>query len=144
MNNEYKPGFKGWLFSMFLAAGFGSLGAEGVKYLVLEWSKKDTQLELRDMQCQKNNIYVCNYYFENVGDKTAYITKAVIAGNEHSTFFTNAPIEVFSADIDNPVKRAHVAISEPGKMLMVGLSIKEGQEKGKTCFFNGDTELLCI
>lgn len=36
MNNEYKPGFKGWLFSMFLAAGFGSLGAEGVKYLVLE------------------------------------------------------------------------------------------------------------
>ena len=144
MSNEYKPGFKAWLFSIFLAAGFGSLGAEGVKHLVVEWAKNDASLELRDMQCQKTNIFVCNYYFENIGDKVTYITKAIIAGNEHSTFFTNSPIEVFIDDIDNPVKRAHVAIAEPGKMLMIGLSITEGQEKEKTCFLSGKTELVCI
>jgi len=144
MSTEYKPGFKAWLFSIFLAAGFGSIAADGVKYIVVEASKKEASLELRDKQCQQSNIYVCNYYLENTGDKATYITKVVISGSEHPTFFTNNPIEVYSADTNNPIKRAHVAIAEPKKMLMVGLSITKGQENGETCFYNGAVVVKCI
>lgn len=38
--NGYIPSFKMWLFSIFLAAGFGSGAVDGIKYLLIEYTKK--------------------------------------------------------------------------------------------------------
>jgi len=147
MSKEFKPGFVAWLFSIFLAAGFGSLAADGMRYIIVETSKKDASLILRDKQCDDDNankIFSCSYYFENTGDKITYITKVVILDNQYSRFFTNQPIEVYASGVNKPVKEAHVAIAEPHKMLMVGLEIKPEQAPKRTCFYNGEIELICI
>ena len=146
MNEEYKPGFKAWLFAVILAAGFGSLLADGIRYFVIESGKSDAKLELRDKHCRKeNDRLVCTYYFENTGDKLAYVTDVIVDGIDHPIFFTNSPIQVFLADINKPIKRAHIAIAEPNKMLMISIAVVDTEnEPSQVCFINGGIELKCI
>jgi hypothetical protein len=145
LSNEYKPGFKAWLFSVIIAAGFGSLLADGIRYAVVEWRKSEATLELRDYHCKnEKERFLCNYYFENTGDELAYITDVIVDGEDHPIFFTNNPIEVFSEDRNEPTKRAHVAIAEPHKMLLISIAItKKKEEPEEVCFYNGDKELFC-
>ena len=144
MNGEYKPGLKGWLFSVIIAAGFGSLIADGVKHAFIEWREKDANLVLRVKTCETTTTFVCNYYLENIGDKTTYITKIIHAGKEYNRFHTNEPIDVFASDLEKAVRAAHVAVAKPKIILMIGLEVREDTKDLSTCFYNADKSLLCI
>ncbi len=143
---EYKPGFKAWLFSIILAAGFGSLLADGVRILIVESRMSDAVLELKEKHCKKDkNRFVCTYYFENIGDKLTYITDVVVDGEDHPIFFTNSPIEVFTEDTKKTIKRAHVAVAKSNEMLMISISVvDENKEPSTVCFKNGEQNLICI
>lgn len=145
-SKEYKPGFKAWLFSIIFAAGFGSLLADGIRSLIVESRMSEAVLVLKDKHSkEEKSRFVYTYYFENIGDKITYVTSVVVDGEDHPIFFTNSPIEVFKEDANKPIKRAHVAVAKPNKMLMISIVIvDENKEPSEICFMNGDQNLICI
>lgn len=148
MAKEFKPGFIGWLFSVIIAAGFGSLLADAVRYVVVEASKSEAELLLRDKhyveETEKNRI-VWHYYIENVGDKPMYIVDVSVDGVDHPRFFSNSAIEVYLGDVTKPIKRTHVAVAKPHKMLMIGIIVPLGSsEPNEICISNGDIKKICM
>lgn len=147
MKKEYKPGFKAWLFSIFLAAGFGSLLADGVRLAVNHLTFDNAKLELRDKQCSLDGSdrYQCNYYVENIGDEVTYVTSAKIGDKQHDTMFTNHPIAISSSQASNPIQQAHVAIARPKEVLMIALLIPQEEDKlGNVCLLKSEETLICI
>ena len=144
--NEYKPSFRAWIFAVVIAAGFGDILAEGVKASFLAITSSSGKLELRIRQCNSDEkITTCNFYIENTGDESIYITSVTFAGIQHPTFYSNNVIPIELEDAKNPIQRGHVAIAEPEKMLMVALKVPLVIDaNSKACFINLNTELLCV
>lgn len=145
-HEEYKPGFKGWLFAVFLAAGFGNVIADGVRYLAFSAAQTDAELVLRDKQCYTaNERQICNFYLENVGDKSAYITRASMADIEHQTFYTSHPFEISEEDSDKSVQRAHVGVASQKSLILIALSLPlDSNTGGEACFYKGEQLLACV
>ena len=149
MSDEFRPGFYAWLFSVFLAAGFGSLFSDGIRYLVVENAKDEATLVRRDTMCiddtlQGQAVYLCIFYLENIGDKATYITDLALSDKQYEMFLTNYPIEVLVTEEGKKLKKAPVAVSKPGSMLAIGISIQKGEEDNKLCIYNGNEKVNCV
>ncbi len=148
---EYKPNFKMWLFSVFLAAGFGNAAADGVSYLISTSLEKEGALSFVDKGCwnrdSKNSagqtiiIPTCEFFFENIGDKAAVVTHAKIDSLVYRSFYTNNP-GGFRRIVTN-FTNANVAITSAKEFLVIQVPVKPDQWSETLCLFNKDVELIC-
>ena len=145
---EYKPGFKAWIFSVFLAAGFGNLLTEGVQKFVSYISASGPELELRDKQCdtRADGKFKCDYYIENVGDSKTFITKVNVGTVPHERFLTShAVVAVESEEAESSIQQAHLALVNSGEVVMIGIILSESADlPGNICFFNIQAKQLCV
>lgn len=158
---EFRPGLIGWLVSIFLASGFGSLAADGVRHLILQASRKGADLQLLDRQCRydtrQDPPMICEFYIENQGDVPTFVTSASLVGEkggrqEWNMFFTTAPLMQWNEDRDRTISTSFssLAIAEPHRLFMIGLPLpalgEGGREigKAKLCFLRIEEKLLCF
>lgn len=146
MEGEYKPGFRAWLFSVIIAAGFGSLIADGLRYFVVELSKSDATLKVRDFHFRRNETRgQWTFYVTNDGDKVALITDVEVNGENHNTFYTNRPIKIYESDSSNFMQRAHVAVVEPDDIVAIAVNVNPSmEERPNICLKSGIEIINCI
>lgn len=144
----YKPSFKMWLFSLFIAAGFGGVAADGVKYLMIDIFKTDGKLDFVDYGCwdrkgKDNTVPTCEYIFRNVGDKPVIVTDIEIGGKRYRSFLTNNPGGF--RNINHNFTSANISLTESEGLLVVtkGGVPKEDWEK-EACLLHREKKLICV
>ncbi|WP_394223359.1 hypothetical protein [Alteromonas gracilis] len=145
--NGYIPSFKMWLFSIFLAAGFGSGAVDGIKYLLIEYTKKGGNLSFVDYGCwnrgtTKKPIFTCEYIFKNTGDDTVIVTELKIGDSIHRSFHSNLPGGVRKVNFN--YTNSNIAEVKPNELLVVAKSplLKEDWNK-KACLLYMEESLVC-
>ena len=153
--SEYKPSFKAWLFSIFLAAGFGNAAADGITYLIKNGLQKDGRLVVIDKGCwgreirtrvqggiQTKVIPSCEYIFVNKGDRTVLVTDLKIDNIVRRSFHTNNPAGFREPGAN--FTRANVAVTAPGDVLVIQSEVDSTMWNSTVCLYNKNTELTCV
>lgn len=144
---EYRPGFYGWLLTVFIAAGFGNIVTDWVASVLSEASKTNGKLVLLDGDCWfksegKPRIDLCEFVYENDGGRPVIVTAVRVGDKVVDRFESNLPggRNVVKSNIEI----GNFAVVRPAEYLSISIAIR-CQDWGKkdVCLMHKDVTLHC-